>query len=326
MKAKNEATASVSVVMCTFNGRRFLREQMESILAQDYPLHEIIVQDDGSTDDTWDLLEAYQRDHPHLIKIHRNMERLGFNRNFHSVMLRATGDFIAISDQDDIWFPQKIRRQVESIGQADLCFSEYYTDDHFIQPLKKLVSPRTEFEHLLFLASTPGHTMLLRRDFLHNVKVWDYDIYYDWWLIIHAHLGHGVAKVNEPLNWHRHYAGSVTTRVAKKGFYEPVAHPTWQPYVWGLLHRLHLQKKRSYRFLYTYLTEHIDPAKQPLAARMAPLMLTHNPLGILRLCLLCGKHFDRIYPGHPTGLKGRIHGFFYPFISAYGNDLFNLEK
>ena len=122
-----EKMKTVSVVMCTYNGARFLREQMDSILAQDNPLHEIIVQDDGATDDTLDILNTYARQHPQ-IHVYRNEERLGFNRNFHTAMLRATGDFIAPADQDDIWFPQKPRRLVYEIGEADVCVGEYFTD------------------------------------------------------------------------------------------------------------------------------------------------------------------------------------------------------
>lgn len=312
--------------MCTYNGKQYLRQQMDSILAQDYPLHEIIVQDDQSTDDTWDILESYRQAHPGLVKIHRNIERLGFNRNFHTALLRATGDLIAISDQDDIWFTNKISSQVAAIGQADVCFSDYYTDAHYQLPLNNYVSPRTNFEHILFYDCTPGHTMLLKTDFVKGITTWNYNIYYDWWLSIHALMGHGLVKVPEALNWHRHHEASATTHVFKKGFYEAVPHPTWQPYVWGYFHRLHLQKKRNYNYFYHYISEHINSQQQPIAAKIARLMTKRNPFSVLKLCCLCGRHFDKVYPGQPHGLSGRIHGFFYPFISAYGNDLFKLEK
>lgn len=312
--------------MCTYNGAQYLKEQMDSILAQDYPLHEVIVQDDGSTDDTLDLLEAYRAAHPELIRVVRNERRLGFCQNFHQALLRATGDLIAISDQDDIWFPQKIRRQVETIGEADICFSDYYTDAEYRLPLHVRVSPRTDFEHLIFYDCTPGHAMLLRRDFVHAIKEWDYAIYYDWWLSVHALMGRGLVKVAEPLNWHRHHAASATTHIYKKGRWEAVAHPTWQPYLLGWLHRRHLQTKGNYHRFYTYLADRIDPARYPVAARMAKLMLTRNPLKTLGLCMLCCRYYDRVYPGRPHGVTGRIHGFFYPFIAAYGNDLFKLEK
>lgn len=74
MNDDNSTPLTVSVVMCTYNGKQFLREQMDSILAQDYPLHEIIVQDDRSTDDTWDILQTYAKAHPGLFKLFRNDE------------------------------------------------------------------------------------------------------------------------------------------------------------------------------------------------------------------------------------------------------------
>lgn len=326
MNKTNADIKKVSVVMCTYNGKRFLREQLDSILAQDYPLHEIIVQDDRSTDDTWDILKSYCAAHPNLFRIYRNEEQQGFNRNFHTAMLRATGDLIAISDQDDIWFANKISQQVQTIGEADLCFSDYYTDETYTLPLKNYISPRTNFEHIIFYDCTPGHTMLLKTDFLKRIKEWDYNIFYDWWLSVHALMGNGLVKTPKALNWHRHYAGSVTTRVPKKGFYEPVPHPTWQPYVWGIFHRLHLQHKRNYQFFYRYIYQHTDRKRQPLASKLAHLMTRRNPFALLHLCLLCCKHYDKVYPGNPHGLSGRIHGFFYPMIAAYGNDLFNLEK
>ena len=315
----------VSVVMCTYNGMAFLREQLDSVLAVDYPLHEIIIQDDGSTDGTRQLLQDYATRHNN-IRLFFNEQCLGFNRNFHTAALKAEGDFIALCDQDDIWFPQKIRRQIETIGQADLCISAYYTDPEYKEPLHVLVKPRTDFEHILFYDCTPGHTMLMRRDFFHSIKHWDYMIYYDWWISFHALMGHGIRRVDEPLNWHRHYVGSATTRVKKRGRWEPADHPTWQPYLLGYFHRRHLQKKHNFNRLYHYLADHIDAELQPVPARMARLMTKPNIFSTLRLCALCGRHYDRVYPGNPTGLKGRIRGFFYPFISAYGCDLFKLEK
>lgn len=326
MNKMNADIKKVSVVMCTYNGERFLREQLNSILAQDYPLYEIIVQDDRSTDDTWDILKSYCAAHPNLFKIYRNEEQLGFNRNFHTAMMRAKGDMIAISDQDDIWFDNKIRLQVEKIGEADLCFSDYYTDETYTRPLKNYISPRTDFEHIIFYDCTPGHTMLLKTEFLKSIKLWDYTIFYDWWLSVHALMGNGLVKVEKALNWHRHYAGSVTTRVPKKGFFEPVAHPTWQPYVWGYIHRLRLLRKRNFRFFYQYISQHTDAKRLPVPAKLAQLMTSRKPFALLRLCCLCCKYYDRVYPGKPHGISGRIHGFFYPMISAYGNDLFNLEK
>lgn len=111
---------SVSVVICTYNGAKYLREQLDSILRQDYLAAEIIAQDDASTDGTMDILSDYARRYPQL-KVFRNASSLGVNRNFFSAMRRATGDYIAISDQDDRWLPNKLSAQLQAIGDKLLC-------------------------------------------------------------------------------------------------------------------------------------------------------------------------------------------------------------
>lgn len=96
-----ESKASVSIVLCTYNGEKYVREQIDSLLAQSYPIHEIIIQDDGSTDHTWEILQAYASKHA-VIRTFKNEGEHGVNANFLSALHRATGDYIAISDQDDI--------------------------------------------------------------------------------------------------------------------------------------------------------------------------------------------------------------------------------
>ena len=110
---------TVAVVMCTYNGEKFLREQLDSILRQTYPISEIIVQDDCSTDSTVAILRSYAaRDG--RVRVIVNEHNLGFNRNFRSAVMKATADFVAISDQDDVWMPDKVERQVEAIGQYNI--------------------------------------------------------------------------------------------------------------------------------------------------------------------------------------------------------------
>ena len=82
---------TVSIVMCTYNGEQFLREQLDSILAQTYPIHELIIQDDCSTDHTADIVREYARQYP-FIRFYANISNLGFNRNFQDALSKAEGD------------------------------------------------------------------------------------------------------------------------------------------------------------------------------------------------------------------------------------------
>ncbi|RYY91810.1 MAG: glycosyltransferase, partial [Chitinophagaceae bacterium] len=108
----------VSVVMCTYNGARFVGEQLESILQQTYSPIEVIVADDASKDDTYELLQQYAaRDG--RIRLSRNAQNTGYNINFSNACAAATGDFIAIADQDDIWESTKIAELMDAIQKDD---------------------------------------------------------------------------------------------------------------------------------------------------------------------------------------------------------------
>ena len=104
----NQDDFKVSVAMCTFNGARFVEAQLESILAQSRVPDEIILCDDGSTDGTIDVATKVAQKYPHKIRIIRNERRLRFCRNFESAVRLATGDIVFLSDQDDVWFPDKV--------------------------------------------------------------------------------------------------------------------------------------------------------------------------------------------------------------------------
>lgn len=97
----------VSIAMATYNGERFLREQIDSLAKQTYTNLEIIICDDCSTDDTWPILEEYARTDSR-IQIFQNKKNLGTVKNFETAISKCKGAFIALSDQDDIWLSQKI--------------------------------------------------------------------------------------------------------------------------------------------------------------------------------------------------------------------------
>ncbi|MGA9588089.1 MAG: glycosyltransferase family 2 protein [Terracidiphilus sp.] len=102
--------ARVSVAMCTFNGGRYLEEQLESIALQTRLPCELVVCDDRSTDDTLAILKRFQSEAPFPVKVIQNSQRLGSTRNFDQAIGLARGRFIALSDQDDRWAPTKLER------------------------------------------------------------------------------------------------------------------------------------------------------------------------------------------------------------------------
>lgn len=98
----------LSVALCTCNGEKFLREQLNSILDQTLAVDEIFICDDASTDNTKNILKSYQQKYPDIIKIHFNEKSLGTIKNFEKAISLTHGELIFLSDQDDIWYENKV--------------------------------------------------------------------------------------------------------------------------------------------------------------------------------------------------------------------------
>lgn len=102
-----------SVALCTYNGERFLSEQIDSILAQSIKVDEIVVCDDQSKDGTIEILTNYQKQFPDLFKIFINDENLRSVKNFEKAISLCTNEIIFLCDQDDIWIPEKVEKCLE---------------------------------------------------------------------------------------------------------------------------------------------------------------------------------------------------------------------
>ncbi len=98
----------LSVALCTCNGEKFLREQLNSILDQTLPVDEIVICDDASSDNTKNILASYQQKYPDIIKVHFNESSLGTIKNFEKAISLTNGQLIFLSDQDDIWYENKV--------------------------------------------------------------------------------------------------------------------------------------------------------------------------------------------------------------------------
>jgi len=96
--------------MATYNGAAHIQQQLESFLSQTYPPDEVVVCDDCSTDETIEILESFRESAPFTVAIHRNEKNLGYTKNFEKALQNCSGELIFLSDQDDVWFPNKVER------------------------------------------------------------------------------------------------------------------------------------------------------------------------------------------------------------------------
>jgi len=98
----------ISIALASCNGEAFIREQLDSFITQTRRPDELVISDDASTDGTIEIIEKFTRAYPFPVKLILNEKRLGITKNFENAIRSCTGDIIFLSDQDDVWLPEKI--------------------------------------------------------------------------------------------------------------------------------------------------------------------------------------------------------------------------
>lgn len=132
--------ARLSVALCTYNGAAFLKAQLDSIVAQDRRPDELVVRDDASTDDTLAILHAFAERAPFPVRLLDGRVNMGYAKNFEATIAACTGDLIALSDQDDVWLPHKLKRLETALGDdptALLAFSDAILVSEDLKPLER---------------------------------------------------------------------------------------------------------------------------------------------------------------------------------------------
>ncbi len=109
----------VSIVMATYNGQSYIKEQIDSILSSDYRNFDLHIYDDGSRDDTISILNEYKERHPGKVHVHQNQKNLGVTKNFLQGICNTNADYIMLSDQDDFWISDKISLTLKKIKEME---------------------------------------------------------------------------------------------------------------------------------------------------------------------------------------------------------------
>ncbi len=209
----------ISIAMTTYNGERFLKEQLDSIFAQTYPNIELIVCDDCSQDNTLTILKEYAKKHSNM-KVYQNEESLLCVKNFEKAIRLCSADYIALADQDDIWEANKLTVLMSEIGHYSLVFSDAvliddvgykFHDSHVRYSGRATKSKSLEF--LIFNNIAQGCATLFKREILAEAIPFGHeDIGQDWHLTVAAIYKNGIKYVDLPLIRYRqhsqNYAGA----------------------------------------------------------------------------------------------------------------------
>ena len=216
---------SVSVALCTHNGERFILEQLRSILGQTEPPRQIVLSDDASTDDTVALVQRELAGHPVELVVLRNEPALGVTANFAQAVAACTGDLVALSDQDDVWMPNRVEAMVDRFLDAPaltLLFSDARLIDADGQPLphslfesirltageRREVADGNALTTLLRRNVVTGATVMFRRTLLETALPFPPSWVHDEWLAIIAAITGRVCLVPEQLIGYRQHGGN----------------------------------------------------------------------------------------------------------------------
>lgn len=204
---------AISVVMTTYNGEKFLSEQMDSILKQSVLPDEIIVVDDCSTDGTWDILMEYAAKYA-FIKASRTDSNIGAHQNFRKALALSSCPLIAPSDQDDIWREDHLQvmrdilveRNAEFVYSQDDIMWENGSIEAFPQKMPAL-------RELIWRNNMRGHTFLFKRELLavfDTVK----HLPFDHALALKASMSKRYGSTDEALSIWRRHKGVCTTAMS----------------------------------------------------------------------------------------------------------------
>lgn len=218
----------ISVCVATYNGGKYVEKQIRSIITQLNPDDEVIVSDDGSTDDTLQLLRNFDDDRLKILNHKYPDERKKYSgnhymvtSNFENALLCAKGDIIFMSDQDDIWHDKRVEIMTKALKNASLVYApfEVIDENDVIIPDVKSNAPLITKHIIRDIISQPyfGCCMAFRRSLLDIALPFpDNLIMHDNWIGLLAEIsGSKIEILKDPLLYYRHHSNNVSRNHSK---------------------------------------------------------------------------------------------------------------
>lgn len=205
----------ISVCMATYNGEKYIKEQLDSILCQIVENDEVIISDDSSTDNTVEIINAFNDDR---IKIYKNEKEKGYTRNFENALEKASGDIIFLSDQDDIWIEDKVKKMTEILENYDFVVSDNSIVNENLEVINKshfeVYKTKNGFLTNLLLPRYVGACMAFKKNVLqkslpfpNNAKL----SAHDYWISLIAEMYFKSYKLDEQLLLYRRHGSNASS-------------------------------------------------------------------------------------------------------------------
>jgi glycosyltransferase involved in cell wall biosynthesis len=218
---------SVSVAMATYNGQKFIREQLDSLAAQRHLPSELIVTDDASSDKTVAIAEQFAKTAPFTVHIHRHDKRLGYRANFMRAAGLCASELIAFCDQDDIWSPRKLALCIEPFRDPAALLA-YHNAKVVTEAGERLggldylasapMTPALSLCPIRWMPAPLGFTQVFRRSVLDLSDLWETSLdhndltapmAHDQWVFFIASVFGGIVYIDESLASYRQHGSNL---------------------------------------------------------------------------------------------------------------------
>lgn len=225
----------IDILMATYNGEKYLREQIDSILNQTFKDFNLIICDDCSKDSTWKILQEYEKKDSR-VKIIKNEKNLGYNKNFEKLLSYVQSEYFMLSDQDDFWMENKVEESYRKITEEDLnlvCSDLEVVDENLntihssmweFWPdynIKNKIKKSNDYRSCLMTNCVTGCTTIINSKLISElIPLPGYPIVHDWWIALVAGSKGPIGYIEKPLIKYRQHGhnqiGYVTTKTIYK--------------------------------------------------------------------------------------------------------------
>jgi glycosyltransferase involved in cell wall biosynthesis len=212
----------VNILLATYQGGLYLREQLQSLMQQSYPHFHIFIRDDGSTDQTLMIVDQFQQAFPQRISVISSSQRLGVKANFSALMQHAKAPYIMLCDQDDVWLPHKIEVSLREIKKMESRYGTQtplllHTDLKVVNSdlslihssfwrYSKLNPYATSLNSLLSRNIVTGCTLMMNQALLQlSLPIPEECLMHDWWIALVAATFGSIGVIKEPTMLYRQH-------------------------------------------------------------------------------------------------------------------------
>lgn len=215
-------SVTVAILMSTYNGEQYLKEQINSIIDQSYSDWHLYIRDDGSTDRTAEIIDRYTKQDSRITFCNqKHIESLGVTKSFMQLLSITDANLYMFSDQDDVWKKDKVLLSVKAMSkntnadQPACVFTELQVVDKNLAPLKLMNNNDVwfDFPHFLFGNCVTGCTMMINQQLKAKLKLnltkIDNIYLHDWWIALIASVVGKLIYIKEPTIYYRQHDNNV---------------------------------------------------------------------------------------------------------------------